>query len=812
MRMDGAQEHLLNRKMLSLLRCFWGRPSGFTSFSSLVAAITLAGCRQAPSQPDTVSSAPLFPNIAAPDPKIPLQPPQDKYEQDFPFQIACIEAKAPGTNIANKGIAIKLGNDASVCFDTDLLRMSAGWTGKHLNFRGVTFDGGHGGHPMIPSIPKFGTRPGPGWADAQGSFADQRPEPFGPLPSNTGRWDGHFVVGDYVVLSYTVGGTKIYEQPSSIRFGDETGFVRTFRTGPVRNDLTTVLCDSDSATPRIEGANVVFFGASNTVTVIGIANAPKGVSLGVLENSRVVLKLAKDTRPSIFKVVVWQGEQTQQNNFARFLEGAPRFVDFARGGPARWPETVKTKGTLAASTTPDGAYVQDVLTSPDDNPWKRRVRWGGMDFFSDGKRAALSTWDGDVWIVSGLDEKLENLVWKRFASGGFENLGLKIVDDVIYTTGRDQITRYHDLNGDGEADYYENFNNQVTSSPGFHEFPFDLQTDKAGNFYTAKAGPVRAGGQGFGDPDGKRPGNGKITAFAGTVQKISKDGKTREVYATGFRAPNGLGVSPDGQVTAGDNEGTWVPACPVHWLKKGSFQGVEDLAQQRPPPSWNKPLMWFSKNWDNSGGGQVWVTSDHWGPFQGALLHCSYGQSSLYLIMHYQVGGQVQGGAIKIPVKFTSSAMRPRFNPKDGQLYVAGLRGWQSNAAKETGFDRIRYTGRKVYMARQLGLSKNAVEIGFTEPLDESSATDLENYSAKRWNYKRTKEYGSADFSVVDPDKKGRDPVDITGAKLSADGKTLTLQLADLRPVDQLLIKYSIKTKDGTEMKQEVLQTIHAIP
>src|SRR5581483_11189797 len=193
------------------------------------------------------------------------------------------------------------------------------------------------------------------------------------------------------------------------------------------------------------------------------------------------------------------------------------------GGAPHWTETVKAKGTLG---TEDGGfpYVVDNLTAPLDNPYKSRIRVGGLDFFKDG-RIAFSTWSGDVWIGKGIDDKLENIEWKRYATGLFHALGLKIVDDQIYVLGRDQITRLHDLNGDGEADFYENFNNDCQVSPGFHEFAHDLQVDSQGNFYYAKGGPVNAGGRGF----------DKLTDHAGTIRKVSPDGKTSETFATGVR-------------------------------------------------------------------------------------------------------------------------------------------------------------------------------------------------------------------------------------------------------------------------------------
>lgn len=729
-------------------------------------------------------------------------------QDDFPFLKACIGAKFPGVNKANKGIAIRLGTNAAMCFDQDLLRWSAAWTGGFVSTKGVTFDGSHGGHPELVGEQQFGLRVQPGWADASGSFKDPRKEPYGPLPRTWGRVTALQVHGMEVTISYEVLGTPVKERAEAVERDGVTAFVRNISLGKNAKELLAAVCEVDGAQAKVEGSQATLTAANGQVTTVVLSGAPKGAKLELADNSRVLLRIPAGAGGSSFKLAIARTDAANAGKVAALAQGAPRFNDTAKAGKAHWPEAVVTNGVLAASSTPDGAYVQDVITPPVPNPWNRRVRFGGLDFFSDGKRAALSTWDGDVWIVSGIDDKLDKLTWRRFASGGFETLGLKIVDDVIYTSGRDQITRYRDLDGDGSCDVYETFNDDITSSPGFHEFTFDLHTDKDGNFYMAKAGPVRGGGRGFGGGGG----NGEISAHAGCLLKVDKYGHKIEVVATGLRAPTGIGVGPNGELTTGDNEGTWVPMCPINWVKPGGFYGVEDLAHGRDVKTFSQPLCWLAKSWDNSGGGQAWVTSTKWGPFSGELLHCSYGQSSIYLVLKEFIGGQPQGGVVKIPVKLTSSAMRPRFNPVDGQLYNAGLRGWQSNAAKEGGFDRIRYTGKPVVSIARLNVTKAGVALTFTQPLDKSYAEDSQNYSGERWNYQRTSNYGSPEFSVADPAKRGHDKLDITGAKLSADGKTVTLAVTDLKPVNQQLLKFRLKTAAGVEFKQDVLHTINVIP
>ena len=617
------------------------------------------------------------------------------FEEDFPFQMAAITMGAPDeANKANKGIAIDVGNGATVLFDIDMARFAGGWTGGFITEDGVTFNGGHGNNPKADGDVRFGADVLHGWAPADGSFDDTRPEPFGPIDKSVATWTGIYPVGQDVTLGYTVMGAQFFEQPGSIEIGEEVAFTRTIAIEEALSSevvgLVASLTGYDEPQPQggamiagrsdqvieEDGEEVILKDPTNLVVTLA-PGAPSGVSLGV-EQGHIVVKIASEVPAgSSFTIVVGSGADWGVAALAEAADREFAMADFRSGGPAQWREVVEFQGELEADQTPDGAYVVDRITPPVENPWGRRVRLGGFDFFtSDPTKAAFSTWDGDIWLVEGIDDDLDSIRWTRFASGLFEPLGLKIVDDEIIVSGRVGLLKIADVNGDGWADAYESFNHDLTSSVGFHEFVFDLHTDAEGNFYFAKAGPVRGGGRGFGSRPFEGDRFGHISAHAGAVVKVSADGSEFDVYATGFRAPNGIGVGPDGQVTTGDNEGTWVPACPINWVREGGFHGVEDLAHLDPIPEFIPPLCWLDKSeFDNSGGGQVWVTSDSWGPFEGELLHMSYGQCKIYLVMKQEVDGLMQGGVVQIPVSFASSAMRARFNQTDGQLYVAGFRG-----------------------------------------------------------------------------------------------------------------------------------------
>ncbi len=100
----------------------------------------------------------------------------------------------------------------------------------------------------------------------------------------------------------------------------------------------------------------------------------------------------------------------------------------------------------------------------------------------------VANYGGDIWIVSGIDGDLLDLKWKRFAAGLYEPMGVKVVDGKIYVTCKDRLTRLHDADNNGEADFYESFSADEDVSVNFHAFNFDLQIDDEGNFYYSKSG------------------------------------------------------------------------------------------------------------------------------------------------------------------------------------------------------------------------------------------------------------------------------------------------------------------------------------
>lgn len=608
------------------------------------------------------------------------------------------------------------GATGAVVFDRSTLQLAAGWAGGWLQHSDRRFGLLNTPTPVGETV--FVLPPGPGWAARDRSWDAAVKRHTAPLPAEWARYRGLHVNGDRVVFEYTVGGRTVLE--------------------------TARLVASAGGPPTVV----------NTVEVTA--------------GKKAVVRAAKTPGAG----VEFPPSDTPQLT-ARSLGGpaAVREVpsQVAKPGPKRWGEPIVTK---LERGTGDGPFAVDTLTIPYRNRFNALFFCTGVDFLPDG-RVAVCTCHGDVWLVT-VDEKAATCSWQRFATGLYHPLGLKVVDGNVVVLERGQLTRLHDENRDGEADYYECVSNAWHTGGGEHSYDTCLETDPAGNFLFFKTGDTDL-------PSG------------GTLIKVSKDGETVETFATGFRHPIGLGMSPTGVVTGGDQEGNWMPATRLDEYKKGGFYGdMRAHHRDKAPTIYDGPLCWVPREVDNSAGGQVWVPKDTFGPLAGLPLHLSFGRCRPYVLLRQPTDlGVTQGGVVPLDVRFLSGTCRGRFG-KDGHLYVCGLNGWQTAAKADGCLQRVRWTGRPLDVPVKMVVDGNALRLTFSRPVDAKAAADPANWRAAWWNYRWSGDYGSKRWKVSDAGKEGQDEVPVRGAKVLADGKTVELKFDKLQPVMQMQVAYNL--------------------
>ena len=259
-----------------------------------------------------------------------------------------------------------------------------------------------------------------------------------------------------------------------------------------------------------------------------------------------------------------------------------------------------------------------------------------------------------------------------------------------------------------------------------------------------------------------------------------------------------MSIGPQDELTVAPQEGEWTPGSVINEVRPGGHYGYGGPKPERGPAGQDPPLAWLPRMMDNSSGGQTWVTSDRWGPLAGQLLHFSYGKCRMMLVLRERVGEVVQGAVIDFPgVSYSSGAMRGRFSPHDGQLYVSGLKGWASAAVDDGCLQRVRYTGQPVTLPVKRQTYANGLALSFSEPLDQSAAEDPGSYHLEAWNYHYSAGYGSPDLKLSDPGEEGHDELPVRSATLLADGRTVLLEIPSLPAANQLSIEYSLQTAAG---------------
>jgi hypothetical protein len=685
----------------------------------------------------------------------------DRWNRTEVGQFLASNLELPDARIA-KGLSIKVGDnaDGAVAFDTGHCVLRAGWTGGFLRFSSARFG--------VIQTPRVGgeilfTAPADGWSGTSNHYA------------------GLHLQGKRVVLEYTVDGTRVLDSPWMEGSADMRVFTRSFETAPAQREMNLTVAVGQNIAVNFDHqrAKAVIDLGTKVLAVVMVGNGNL-----IVDQGKLVLRVPVHDRPARTKLLLWTGDKSLLPSFeslASKSEGTEEVPALTQPGPPRWRPALQTTGQRGLDTD---ILAVDTLTIPYENPWKALMFLTGVDFTPDGA-AYVCTLHGDVWRITGIDDKLSELRWTRFATGLFQPLGLKVRDGEVFVLGRDQITRLRDFNGDGEADGYENFCNLIQTVAG-HNYVTCLEKDDAGRFY-------------YVDPRG--------------VHRVSGDGLHLETLATGFRNPNGLGVSPDGKiVTVAPQQGDWTPSSEICEIKPGGYYGYggPKKANER-PLGYDAPLCWIPHGVDNSSASQVWVPSGIWGPLGGQMLHLLWGRCGLMLVMRDVVNGLPQGAVVPLPGRFLSGPQRASFNLGDGQLYVAGSSGWQTSAVKDGALHRVRFTGKPVYLPTRWHAQTNGLTLTFGQPLQRTAAEDTGSYSIHQWNYRYAAQYGSKDWSASDNAKEGRDEVSVKAARLLPDGKTVFLEIPGLRPVMQMEIKYSLNAADGKSLRNQLWLTLHRL-
>ena len=409
--------------------------------------------------------------------------------------------------------------------------------------------------------------------------------------------------------------------------------------------------------------------------------------------------------------------------------------------------------TAQAFTWEDHYTFEDIVPPAGIDP-----QVGGMDITADGHLVAAFH-RGEVMIYNDATK-----IWSEFATGLHEPLGLMVEDEgTVLIVQRSEVTRLHDENKDGVADFYETVCDDWGMTGNYHEFAFGIVKDSKKNIYialgTASNGSgareeVRgewndAGGLthekflyggDHGDWGGIRGKNKIPRMYArvpsrGCVVKITPGSRKAEVYATGFRTPNGLHMDEQDHLWVCDNQGDWLGASKMFRVKPNAFHGHPGSLLWAPKPPKVTPSIIDPKTLDGMRtrsalltpqgdcgnsltqilpvpGNKTFPPAD----LPGNLLIGEMNSARFVRYIPDTVNGTPQGTATHfLNTKSLRNGNNRMVYSKDGKTMLIGKThlSWAGNA----GIKKVTYKNKPYLLAGQIKLTPKGFAFKFNEKL-----------------------------------------------------------------------------------------------
>lgn len=448
-------------------------------------------------------------------------------------------------------------------------------------------------------------------------------------------------------------------------------------------------------------------------------------------------------------------------------------IGLALFSPALQSMTAIQPASTASIPQESDFYTVEYLVPPEGAV----IEVGGMDFTADG-RLVISTRRGQVWIVDKpLADDPKEAKFHLFAEGLWEGLGLKIYKNDIFVLQRGELSRLSDLDSDGTCDRIDVVADSWGLSGNYHEFAYGLPVDEVGSFYIGL-------NVGFGDP---KWWHGKSFApYRGWILRAARDG-TVTPWASGFRSPCGISISPQNEMFVTDNQGDWTPVCPLYHVHRNKFYGhpaslswTEEYQSTHAEPSdtipvarpREAPALWMPYKWVRSAGNMAWDQSlGQFGPFEDQMFIAELTNGMVVRASLEKVRGEYQGAVMLFRQKI-GSVCRVAF--ATGGTLFCGLtnRGW-GGLAPADGVARVKWTGKTPFEMRDVHLIDHGFEVRFTEALARTPALSPANVDIVQYHYDYYWEYGSPERETTH--------IDVSDVTVSADRKTLTFHAPGLQ-------------------------------
>ncbi len=698
---------------------------------------------------------------------------------------------------SSRSIAIPLGSDVHIAFDSELMRTHTAWKGKGLALYGPPYS-----NSKIPYICR-----------ADGDILWQNPPFFpwsvGNLPSRNqfevldgSDFKAIKTKGSDTVLIYQVGlpggnVVTISEHARVETAGEADTIIRRFEIGPCEEDLWLLAhAEMGIVQDRLSLGQAILIkrtGTGNGDSLLVAARGPAGltweIEAGQVAYMEPFLSDENTERSKEFQTVTGHEVRaflkvpahetaitievlstvcSNESMVTKTLNGiGNKTIQELPLKPGVKPKIVPGLRTgRPVPVTGDKHYRIEPFSLPPEVD----LLVGGMDWLSNGDLAVCTWAKGEVWILENATGPAVEVRYRRFARGLMEPLGLKVVDDIIYVVQKGELTRLLDTDGDGEADLQECVNDDWGFSGNYHSYVFGPVVDGEGYFHVMTCGQRSRWD----------------VPYAGWDLRIDPISGELSGFAKGFRVPNGLGAfGPDREIFATDNQGNWVGACKINHIERGKSYGYSNSYPEPKelwddPPLEKLPAVWLPYHLSPSASGITTIETDKFGPFNGQMLVGDFQFGTMLRVYLEKVNGAWQGVVWPFAEGFNGPVNRLSMGP-DGRLYVGGCRRtWPAAKPQEYSLDRVTYTGSMPFEVEKVQARSGGFELIFTEPIDPDTAIDPRSYTVSQFNYRHHATYGSSIFSHQGvPDEETELPV--SGVEVSDDGKRLTLKIENLR-------------------------------